>query len=189
MIGKLLRKVDFNTTAVIVWGDNGYSLGSPNGIVGKKTLFREVTSTPLMVRWPALLPAGERKDPVESLDILPTIAEIAGIPMLPSWAGRTLTNMTDRTQALTSGDLWGPRRQTAFGIARNTANSTTTTLVFLETKNQYTVATRTTLSYQMDGKEASRAMTIVYTNSTIEFSNVVDKSWLANVVKTPQWHT
>ncbi len=35
-----------------------------------------MTGTPLMVRWPALLAPGERTTPVESLDIVPTIAEM-----------------------------------------------------------------------------------------------------------------
>ena len=72
-----------------------------------------------MVRWPALLAPGERTTPVESLDIVPTIAEM-GVPAEKWWAGRTLTNMTGRTQALTTGEPWGAGGSQAIGISRNT---------------------------------------------------------------------
>ena len=187
MIGKLLRDVDFATTAVIVWGDNGFSLGA-GGMFGKKALIPEMTGTPLMVRWPALLAPGERTAPVESLDIMPTIAEIAGIPAEKWWAGRTLTNMTGRTQALTTGELWGPLWFKATGIARNTEDKTTTTVAFVATeegalKNQIG-------SYRLTSNvKRFSPLGLRYSGNQIELVGGVNVSWASALYREPQWHT
>jgi iduronate 2-sulfatase len=178
MIAKVLSAVNFTTTAVLVWGDNGFSLGD-GGMWGKKSLFREMTATPLMVRWPELLPPGERTAPVESLDILPTIAEIAGIHPERSWAGRTLTNMTGRTQALTTSDLWGPNGSAGTGIARNTEDRTTTAVVFVATAG----------SYQLTSRTLFPAAEIRYSGSQIELLRNVNVSWARNLSREPQWRT
>ena len=129
MVGKLISKVsDYDNTVIIVWGDNGFHLASPDGMVGKKTLFRHSTATPLIIHWPNYFDKGEKvMVPVESIDILPTIAEITGININNDWDGKTLTILSNRTWAQSTYRLYGAGGN---GIAYNGQNPYETYIKF-----------------------------------------------------------
>ena len=80
-IGEILRTLeDTRQDAVILFvSDHGEMLGE-HGLWFKMSFFEESARVPLMICGPGLRPA--RVDqPVSTLDILPTLADIAGIPM------------------------------------------------------------------------------------------------------------
>ena len=69
-----------DNTIVVLWGDHGWHLGE-HGIWGKHCLFEEALRSPLIIRYPEMKNPGERSDSIVStLDIFPTLAELARVP-------------------------------------------------------------------------------------------------------------
>jgi arylsulfatase A-like enzyme len=94
-IGKLtacLKELGlYDDTIIVLWGDNGWKLGD-YGSWGKMTNYEQDTRVPLIIK-----PAGKnvdgeplRKQIVESVDIFPTLCELAGIESPPNQAGTSL---------------------------------------------------------------------------------------------------
>ncbi len=65
-------------TIVVAFGDHGYHLGEQE-ISGKNTLWERSTHVPLVIAGPGV-PRRIVDDPVELLDLYPTLAELAGLP-------------------------------------------------------------------------------------------------------------
>jgi iduronate 2-sulfatase len=83
-VGRVLDELDrlklTDDTIVVLWGDHGYHLGD-HGIWNKHTNYEQATHIPLIISTPAMRLRGERSRAlVESVDIYPTIAELAGWP-------------------------------------------------------------------------------------------------------------
>ena len=66
-------------TIVVVFGDNGYHLGEKE-ITGKNTLWARSTRSPLIFAGPGITPGGRCTQPVELLDIYPTLIDLCGLP-------------------------------------------------------------------------------------------------------------
>jgi len=90
-IGELLTALDdagiVDDTLVIVTSDHGHMNGQ-HGLVGKanatlpQNLYDEVVRVPLVIRWPARLPAGVTTDLfVDHLDLFATVLDAAGIEL------------------------------------------------------------------------------------------------------------
>ena len=82
-IGRVLAAVEqspvANNTIVVLWSDHGYHLGE-KAISGKNSLWHQSTRVPLIVSGPGI-PAARRCDqPVELLDLYPTLVELTGLP-------------------------------------------------------------------------------------------------------------
>jgi arylsulfatase A-like enzyme len=93
-LGRVLARLEASGQAerTLVWiaSDNGLQLGS-QGLRGKAVWYDASTRVPALVRWPGVTPAGaEVASAASSLDLLPTLAEIAGRPPLPGRRGRSL---------------------------------------------------------------------------------------------------
>lgn len=76
-------------TIVVVLADHGEELWDHGSIGHGKTLFNEVIHVPLIVSIPNEAPV-QCDVPVQSLDILPTLASATGLPSDPSWQGTDL---------------------------------------------------------------------------------------------------
>ncbi len=77
-------------TIVIFWGDNGYHLGE-HGEWSKITNYEESTRVPLIIRDPAALRSGVVvEQPVETLDLFPTLCELLGLPAPAHLEGESL---------------------------------------------------------------------------------------------------
>ncbi len=71
-------------TLVMFLSDHGEHLGEHGQWDHQPPGYRQVLHVPLIMAHPELLPAGERiATPVQNIDILPTILELAGIPREP----------------------------------------------------------------------------------------------------------
>jgi arylsulfatase A-like enzyme len=84
-VGRLLDRLDSlgltDNTIVVLWGDHGYKLGEHNGWA-KFTDYDIDTHAPLIIRAPGRIPPGLRlPQMVEFVDIYPTLAELAGLPV------------------------------------------------------------------------------------------------------------
>ena len=76
-----------DNTLVIFTSDNGFAIGE-HGRTDKRTAYEESLRVPLLVRYPQLAKPGTVvKDMVLTLDLAPSIVEIAGATTLPSADG------------------------------------------------------------------------------------------------------
>ncbi len=84
-IGKVLDELDRleldDSTVVVVWGDHGFHLGDL-GIWTKHTNYEQANRIPLLIRAPGVTtPGAATRQPAESVDLFPTLAELAGLPV------------------------------------------------------------------------------------------------------------
>jgi arylsulfatase A-like enzyme len=86
-VGQVMEALDRSglatRTLVLVSSDNGpWFQGSPGGTRGRKMeIFEGGMRVPLIARWPGHIPAGAvRDEPVVSVDLFPTVLELAGLP-------------------------------------------------------------------------------------------------------------
>ena len=83
MVGRLLVRLDElklrENTIIVLWGDHGWHLGE-HAIWGKHALFEESLRSPLIISYSGLANPGKAtRAMVETLDIFPTICELAGL--------------------------------------------------------------------------------------------------------------
>ena len=113
-IGRLVERLkaagEWEHTLLIVASDHGYPGASPRRLdpmppVGEWALLRpHVTRIPLIVVWPERIAPGQRfSDPVSMIDLLPTILDLAGLPMPEIMQGQSLAPL------LLGTDGWEPR--------------------------------------------------------------------------------
>lgn len=76
-------------TWVIVVADHGELLGEWDMYMHGRTLFEPLLHVPLLLRGPGARP-GVVETPVSSMDLAPTLLELAGLPAPPSFRGRSL---------------------------------------------------------------------------------------------------
>jgi iduronate 2-sulfatase len=84
-VGKVLAELErlrlAENTVVVFWGDHGFHLGDI-GLWGKQTNFERATRSPLVIRAPGLSRAGGCGALVETVDLFPTVLDLAGLPPL-----------------------------------------------------------------------------------------------------------
>ncbi|KAA1260921.1 Choline-sulfatase [Rubripirellula obstinata] len=83
-VGKLVQSLKasgaWENTIVVLWGDHGYHLGE-HAIWGKHALFEESLHSPLIIRTPDMQRQQKKTDGiVESIDLFPTLCELANLP-------------------------------------------------------------------------------------------------------------
>lgn len=120
-IGKVLDALKENgladNTIVVVWGDHGWHLGD-HTIWGKHTPFERSANSPLIVKAPGLLRPGLQSEGlVESVDIYPTLCELAGLEPPPGLDGTSLKAVLDNPD--------NPGREAAYSYWRNSISMKT----------------------------------------------------------------
>jgi iduronate 2-sulfatase len=83
-IGKVLAELDgldlAGETVVVLWGDHGFHLGDL-GIWTKHTNYEQANRIPLLILAPGITrPGSSTRQLAESVDVFPTLAELAGLP-------------------------------------------------------------------------------------------------------------
>ena len=83
-VGRVMAKLEetgaAKNTIVVLWGDHGWHLGE-HAVWGKHTLFEESLRSPLIVSYDGIKKPGVSTDSmVETLDIFPTLCDLAGLP-------------------------------------------------------------------------------------------------------------
>ena len=100
-IGKLLDRLEkdglLDNTIVVLWGDHGWHLGD-HGLWNKHTNFEQATRLPLIIAAPGIKP-GRIDIPVESVDIFPTVCELADIPLPEDIDGESLLPLMQGQQS------------------------------------------------------------------------------------------
>jgi arylsulfatase A-like enzyme len=104
LLFEYMREHDLlDTTLLIVTSDHGDLLDRPGMMGHHLALFDDLIHTPLIVRFPALIPKGKRFEGfVQICDWLPTVcdmlriadpriqSELQGVSLVPTWEGRTV---------------------------------------------------------------------------------------------------
>lgn len=98
-IGRVLDELDRlglrDSTIVVVWGDHGYHLGE-HGIFTKMTNFELGTRVPLIISAPGRPTTGQStRALVELVDLYPTLAELAGLPLPGHLEGASFAPLLD----------------------------------------------------------------------------------------------
>ncbi len=82
-VGRIVEAVDqagiADNTIIVLWGDHGWHLGE-KGVTGKNTLWDRSTRVPLIFSGPGVRSGGRCNEPVELLDIYPTLIDLCGLP-------------------------------------------------------------------------------------------------------------
>ena len=83
-IGRVLNELDrlglATNTIVVLWGDHGWHLGD-HGMWSKHSNYEQAARIPLLMVAPGITQPGSRtKTLVETVDLYPTLAELAGLP-------------------------------------------------------------------------------------------------------------
>ena len=90
-LGKVLDALDetglAKKTVVILWGDHGWHLGD-HSMWCKHTNYEEATRIPLLIAGPGIA-TGRVSGLVETVDLYPTLNELAGLPVPPGLDGRS----------------------------------------------------------------------------------------------------
>ena len=102
-VGKILDALDqeglADNTIVVLWADHGYKLGEHNGW-GKMTNFEIDTRIPFIIRDPRAKANGQRsKRLIETLDIFPTVCELAGLPAPDFTEGHSAAGLLNNPDA------------------------------------------------------------------------------------------
>jgi arylsulfatase A-like enzyme len=103
-VGRLLDYLDqeglTKNTLVVCTSDQGFYLGE-HGWFDKRWIFEESLRTPLLMRWPGVIPPGTvNRDLVSVLDFAETFLDAAGLPIPADMQGRSLLPlMTGHTPA------------------------------------------------------------------------------------------
>jgi len=85
-------------TIVVLWSDHGYHLGEKE-ITGKNTLWERSTRVPLIFSGPGIVKGGTYPDPVELLDVYPTLNDLCGLDPKSDLEGHSLLPQLKDTKA------------------------------------------------------------------------------------------
>ena len=99
MMDRLEKTGAAESTIVVLWGDHGWHLGE-HAVWGKHTLFEESLRSPLIVSYRGMKKPGESTDSiVETLDVFPTLCDLAGLPLPGFVDGVSLRPLLDEPDA------------------------------------------------------------------------------------------
>ena len=101
-VGRVLDLLDreglTENTIVVYTSDNGFFLGE-HGLYDKRLMYEPSIRIPLLVRYPARIPAGsvDRSHMVLNVDVAPTLLQLAGIPVPLTLHGRSMLPLMRRS--------------------------------------------------------------------------------------------
>ena len=100
LVGQLLEKIDAlgldKNTVVVIWGDHGFKLGDHGGWSKHSNVELDI-HIPLLIRAPGISTPGSRTNAlVETVDIYPTLIDIAGLNQPHELEGVSLLPLMDK---------------------------------------------------------------------------------------------
>ena len=127
LIGKLLDELDrlelADNTIVVLWGDHGWNLGE-HTLWCKHSCYETSMHIPLIVRAPGVRGDQRTSAPTESIDVYPSLCELAGLSLPDHLQGRSFAALLRNPQT-----EW---KSAAVGRYRNGDTIRTSTFRFTE---------------------------------------------------------
>jgi len=107
-LGRVLDELDrlglAPSTVIVLWGDHGWHLGD-HGMWCKHTNYEQAVRIPLLVCAPGIAPSGARCAAlVETVDLYPTLCELAGLPAPAGLDGASLVAALRRPETAKTKD-------------------------------------------------------------------------------------
>lgn len=165
-VGKLLKTMDDNklwdNTIVVLWGDHGFHLGD-HGLWRKMTLFERGTHVPLMIAAPGIKGGATSPRVVELLDLYPTLAELAGLPVPADQQGKSIVPLLKNPKR-----VWNSAAYTVVERGKILGRSVR------DERYRYT---------EWDENGSQGAELYDYDTDPNEFNNLVQNPKFANIVK------
>ena len=97
-VGQVLEALDNSpykhNTIVVLWSDHGYRLGE-KGTFAKHSLYQEGTRVPLIVRMPSGQKNVKSNQPVELLDLYPTLLDLCDLPPNNQNEGKSIKKLIE----------------------------------------------------------------------------------------------
>ena len=101
-VGRVLDELDrlgiADKTIVVVWGDHGWQLGE-HGFWCKHTNFEVATRVPLLIAGPRVATGRASRALVESIDVYPTLCDLAGLAKPDHVEGMSLVRVLEDPEA------------------------------------------------------------------------------------------
>jgi arylsulfatase A-like enzyme len=95
LLGDLRRRGLLDNTIVVVVSDHGEHWGDHRRLSHGNTLYRQLLQVPLVIRYPARVPAGTVvTEPVSLVDLPATVRDLAGLPRGTRFPGASLALRT-----------------------------------------------------------------------------------------------
>lgn len=123
LLGNLLKELEAigkaDNTIVVLWGDHGFHLGD-HGLWGKHTTMEQAARVPMIIHVPGKK-GGLAATPVELMDLFPTLAELAGLPVPAHLQGKSLVPVLEDTSVVLNGvAITQYKRNGAYGYSMRT---------------------------------------------------------------------
>jgi iduronate 2-sulfatase len=100
-LGKVLDELDrqglTKNTVIVLWGDHGWKLGE-HGEWCKHSNVENDTNAPLLISAPGMKPGQHTRALVEFVDVYPTLADLAGLPLPKHLEGSSLKPLLENPQ-------------------------------------------------------------------------------------------
>ncbi|WP_197442643.1 sulfatase family protein [Lignipirellula cremea] len=94
MLQTLEKSSQLDNTIVVVLSDHGYFYGEHGLSVERRLAYEETARIPLLIRYPASIPAGTLIDPFAlTIDLAPTLLQLAGAKVPAGIEGRSLVGL------------------------------------------------------------------------------------------------
>jgi arylsulfatase A-like enzyme len=91
----LERSGELERTIFVVTSDHGELFFEHELVTHGRTLFEGESRVPLLVHYPAVIAPGDDPTPVSSLDVLPTVVDLVGLPPHPAFQGESFAHLRE----------------------------------------------------------------------------------------------
>jgi len=95
LIETLRERGELDRTVIVLTSDHGEHLGEHHILGHQYSLYDPLIRVPLVVRYPGRIPPGRDKRPVTTVDLFPTLLELAGVAPPPEGAAAGAVSLLD----------------------------------------------------------------------------------------------